>query len=95
MAAFVTTEEEITNPEVYGQFLQQVSPTVEAHGGRFVARGGAIDVILGDWAPKRNAILEFGSVDQARAWLNSSDYTALTEMRESSSNINMVVVEGL
>ena len=95
MAAFVITEVEITNPEVYGQFLQQVSPTVEAHGGRFVARGGAIDVILGDWAPKRNAILEFGSVDQARAWLNSSDYTALTDMRESSSNINMVVVEGL
>ena len=95
MAAFVITEVEITNPEVYGQFLQQVSPTVEAHGGKFVARGGAIDVILGDWAPKRIALLEFGSVDQARAWINSPEDTALNEMRESSSNINMVVVEGL
>ena len=95
MAAFVITEVEVTNPEVYGQFLQQVTPTVEAHGGRFVTRGGEIDVILGDWAPKRIALLEFGSVEQARAWINSPEYTALTEMRESSSNINMVVVEGL
>ena len=95
MAAFVITEVEITNPEVYGQFVQQVTPTVEAHGGKFVARGGAIDVILGGWSPRRIAIMEFGSVDQVRTWLSSPEYTALTEMRESSANINMVVVEGL
>ena len=95
MAAYVIAEIMITNMEMYGEFVDRVTPTVEGHGGKFVARGGTVDVILGDWAPKRIALVEFGSVAQARAWLNSPEYNALNEMREASSNISMVVVEGL
>ena len=69
--------------------------TVESHGGKFVARGGAIDVILGDWNPTRLAMLKFGSVEEAKTWLSSPEYTALDEIRTKSANINMVVVEGL
>ena len=95
MAAYVIAEIVTTNMEMYGVFVGQVTPTVEANGGKFVARGGAVDVILGDWAPKRIALVEFGSVEQARVWLDSPEHTALNEMREASSNISMVVVEGL
>ena len=52
-------------------------------------------MISGDWTPKRIALLEFGSVEQAHAWLSSPKYTALDDIRTRSSNINMVVVEGL
>ncbi len=76
-------------------FLRQVTPTVESHGGRFVARGSAIEVILGDWEPKRIALLEFDNVEQVHAWLNSPESTALEDIRTKSSNINMVVFEGL
>ena len=95
MAAYVIADVEITDESLYGQFLEKVTATVEGHGGKFVARGGALDVISGDWMPKRVALLEFGSVEQAHAWLSSPDYTALDDIRTRSSNINMVVVEGL
>ena len=95
MAAYVITDVEVTDASLYGQFLEKVTATVEGHGGKFVARGGALDVISGDWTPKRIALLEFGSVEQAHAWLSSPDYTALDDIRTKSSNINMVVVEGL
>jgi len=36
-----------------------VTSTVEANGGKFVARGGRLEVILGDWTPKRLAFDEF------------------------------------
>ena len=52
-------------------------------------------MISGDWMPNRIALLEFGSLEQANAWLNSPEYTALDDIRTRSSNINMVVVEGL
>ena len=52
-------------------------------------------MISGDWMPKRIALPEFGSVEQAHAWLSSPEYTALDDIRTKSSNINMVVVEGL
>ena len=92
---YVIFEVEITDAGRYGEFLGQVTATVEGHGGKFIARGDAIDVVEGDWTPPRLALLKFDSVAQAKAWLNSPEYTALSELRTSSSNINMVIVEGL
>ena len=40
MPAFVIADVEITDASLYGQFLEQVTSTVEANGGKFVARGG-------------------------------------------------------
>lgn len=95
MSAYVITDVEITNADLFGEFFKRVTSTVEAHGGKFVARGGEIEVIMGEWTPKRLAILEFDNVQQVHAWLNSPEYVALDNIRSGSSNINMVVVEGL
>ena len=95
MSAYVITDVEITDADLFGEFFERVTSTVEAHGGRFVARGGEIEAILGDWTPKRLAILKFDNVQQVHAWLNSPEYVALNDIRSRSSNINMVVVEGL
>ena len=95
MPAFVITDVEITDASLYGQFLERVTSTVEAHGGKFVARGGRLEVIQGDWTPQRLAILEFDNLQQINAWLNSPEYTALDDIRSRSSKVNMVVVEGL
>lgn len=80
---------------LYRQFVEQVTSTIEAHGGKFVVRGGEIEIRLGDWTPKRLAILELDNLQQIQAWLESPEYTALHDIRSRSSNINMVVVEGL
>ena len=95
MSAYVITDVEITDMSLYRQFMEGVTGTVEAHGGKFVARGGEIEVRLGDWRPKRIAIMEFDSLQQVHAWLASPEYTALADIRSRSANINMVVVEGL
>lgn len=95
MAAYVITDVEIMDSRLYGQFIERVTGTIEAHGGKFIARGGEIEIRLGDWAPKRLAILEFDNLQQIHAWLESPEYTALDDIRSRSSNINMVVVEGL
>ena len=92
---YTQADVEITDANLYGQFLEQVTATVETHGGKFVARGGAMETILGNWTPKRLALLEFGNLQQAQAWLASPEYTALDDIRSRSSNVNMVIVEGL
>ena len=93
MSAYVITDVEILDSDLYSQFLEKVTPTVEGHGGKFMARSSSMEVILGDWAPTRLAILEFDSHDQVHTWLNSPEYTALNDLREKSSNINMVVID--
>ena len=95
MTAYVIVDVEITDASLYGQFMERVNPTIESNGGRFVARGGKLEVVLGDWTPKRVAVLQFDSLDQIHTWLNSPEYTALDDIRSRSSNINMVIVEGL
>ncbi len=95
MSAYVITDVEITDPDLFGEFFERVTGTVESHGGKFVARGGEIEVIMGEWTPKRLAILEFDNVQQVHTWLNSPEFVALGDILSRSSNINMVVVEGL
>lgn len=95
MSAYLITDIDITDVSLYGQFLEQVTSVVENHGGKFVVRGGAIEVVLGDWSPKRIAVLQFDSVEQIHTFLNSPEYTALNDIRAKSSNINMIVVDGL
>ena len=67
MSAYVITDVEITDASLYGQFLEQVTATVESHDGKFTARGGGIEVISGDWAPKRIAMIEFDSLEHVHA----------------------------
>ena len=95
MSAYAIADVEITDASLYGQFLDWVTPTVESHGGKFVVRGGELEVILGDWTPERLAVLEFDNLEQVRVWLSSPEYTALDDIRSKSSSINLVVVEGL
>ena len=89
------TDVEVTDPTLYGEFMEQVTATVEGHGGKFVARGGDLDIVEGDWKPQRIAILRFDSVERVREWLSSPEYVALNEIRTRSSNISMVVIEGV
>ena len=68
--------------------------TIEAHGGRYVIRGGDIEVIQGDWAPPRFVIVEFESVEGAHGWLNSEGYAELLDILDRSSDTSIIVMEG-
>ena len=95
MSAYLITDVEVTDEGLYAQFREQVSPVIESYGGRFVVRGGEIEVNEGVWTPRRLAIMEFDSMEQARSFLASPEYQALGDIRARSSNINVVLVEGV
>jgi uncharacterized protein (DUF1330 family) len=67
---------------------------VEAHGGRYLARAGRTEKLEGDWLPRRLVILQFASMEQAKAWLDSPDYAPVKKLRHQSASTNMVVIEG-
>lgn len=63
--------------------------------GKFVVRGGAAEVLEGDWNPKRVVILEFPSVERAKAWWSSDEYAAPKAIRQAAAVTNMLLVEGV
>ena len=71
MSAYVVVQIEVHDSEAFEEYTTLVSPTVEAHGGRYVVRGPTVETLEGDWHPSRFVILEFDSLPQAKAWWSS------------------------
>lgn len=95
MAAYVIADIEILDSAGFEEYRRQVPATIAAHGGRYLARGGATEVLEGTWSPKRCIILEFPDMDRARAWWSSPEYTPLRALRERTTKSNLIVTEGL
>ncbi len=95
MVAYVIADVEVTNPVEYEGYKRMVPATLEAFGGKFVARGGEVEVLEGAWRPNRLVIIEFESVERSRAWWASEEYRAAKELRQRHSVGSLVVVEGL
>ena len=77
------------------EYRDRNTEVVAAHGGRFVARGGAHEVFEGDWNPLRLVIIEFPDMDAARGWYESDAYAPLRELRRSASDTDIVIVDGI
>lgn len=95
MPAYVIVNITVRDPVRYEEYKRLATPTVSAYGGRYVARGGAVDVREGDWSPSRLVILEFPTVAQARAWWDSPEYAPAKAVRQSCAAAQLVITEGL
>src|SRR2546423_4128690 len=81
MSAYIIVEIEITDPVGYEEYKKLAGPTVEQYGGKYIVRGGACEMLEGDWNPKRIVILQFQNMERAKAWLNCPEYAEPRKMR--------------
>jgi uncharacterized protein (DUF1330 family) len=95
MSAFVIVEVEILDKERYETYKQMVPPSLAAYGGRFLVRGGTVETLEGEWSPKRLVILEFPSVEQARAWWGSAEYADAKSLRQATARTQMILADGI
>jgi uncharacterized protein (DUF1330 family) len=95
MPAYLIVDVTVTDPDVYEDYKKLAPSSIAQYGGRYIARGGRTDVLEGAWTPSRLVMLEFPTVEQARAWWSSPEYADPKRMRQRSSTTNMVLVEGL
>ena len=84
MPAYIIANMTITDPDTFGKYAQAAGPTVAAHGGKLLVAGPSSEVIEGDPAPI-TVVMEFESVEKAKAWYDSSEYKEIIEMRLSST----------
>jgi uncharacterized protein (DUF1330 family) len=94
VSAYVIVEIDVHDPIGYEEYKKRASATVEAHGGKYIVRGGQTEVLEGDWQPKRIVVLEFPSMGRAKEWLNCEEYREPCKMRHRTARTNMIVVEG-
>ncbi len=95
MPAFVIVDIDITDPAGYEEYRKLATPTVSALGGKYIARGGKTEVLEGTWEPNRLGILQFDTIEKAKAWLNSDQYREPRMIRQRTARTNMIVTEGV
>ena len=95
MKGYIILDIEVTDPDDYARYREVAAPTVAAYGGRYLVRGGQPETLEGQWKPSRIVVLEFESVERAREWYSSSEYSAVKPMRLSTTISEAILVTGL
>ena len=94
MSAYVIVEVNVTDAKLYDEYKKLVPATVEKYGGRFAVRGGTVESKEGGWAPARMVVLEFPSMEKARAWYHSPEYAPALALRHRAASAKLILVEG-
>jgi uncharacterized protein (DUF1330 family) len=95
MPAYVLANIEVTDSAGFAEYRKLAPGSIAAFGGRFIVRGGAMQVLEGTWNPKRLVILEFPDLATIHAWYQSPEYQELVELRKRTASSDFVVVDGI
>ena len=94
-SAYIIANITVTNPTQYEEYKKFSTLAMQAHGAEPCVRGGAVQVLEGDWQPERMVVLKFPSVEAARRFYDSTEYSRARQAREGAAVMRMIVVEGL
>lgn len=95
MAAYVVYQGEVLDAERYEDYKVLAAASISAAGGRYIVRGGAVDVLEGDAPAGRAVIIEFPDRQSAVAWYHGDQYGAARKVREGIAKARMYVVDGV
>lgn len=95
MAAYVIYEGKVTDPERYERYRTKAAGSVIAAGGRYLVRGGEIDVLEGEPPAGRTAVLEFPTRQAALDWYRSDEYTSIRRLRDGAAQARLYIVDGV
>jgi uncharacterized protein (DUF1330 family) len=94
MSAYVISDVEILDRALIGEYRILAQESIARYGGRYLARGGAIEAIEGGWNPKGLIIVEFPDMERARAWYRSSEYAKALKVRRRALDRRLILVDG-
>ncbi|MFJ8015196.1 DUF1330 domain-containing protein [Streptomyces sp. NPDC096339] len=96
MTAYLIADVQLTgDAEELAAYRSQVVATLEPYGGRYLARGGDVDVVEGAWTPGQIVLVEFPDAAAARAWNDSPEYQAIAPLRIRNTDSKRLIIQGL
>jgi uncharacterized protein (DUF1330 family) len=94
MSSYIIVEVEVHNIQEYEEYKKMTPGSLKNYQGKFIVRGGKTELLEGDWNPKRIVILEFPSIELAKAWWASEEYAPAKALRQRTAKTKMIAVEG-
>jgi acetamidase/formamidase/uncharacterized protein (DUF1330 family) len=93
--AYLLVQVDVTDQRAYQEYAKFSPAIVAEHGGRYLARAGRTETLEGPAAKSRTVVIEFPSMERARAFYNSPAYVAARKIRAGAGTAQFVLVEGL
>ena len=90
---YIVARVTVTDPEAYAAYAAGATEAIAKYQGRPLIRGGAYEALEGEARP-RNVVIEFDSVEQARAYYHSPEYQAAKAKRDGACVAEFILVEG-
>ena len=95
MSAYIIIDIEVTDEAGYEEYKKLAPAAIKQYGGKYLtAHGGKNETLEGGWHSQRLVILEFESMERAKGWLDSPEYTPARVLRHKYAKSRMIVVEG-
>jgi uncharacterized protein (DUF1330 family) len=94
MTVYAIIEIRILYEEPYFEYVKNIRFIVEHYNGRYLARGGKVTPLFGDWNPERIIVIEFPSIEDLMNCFGSDEYKKIAPLREHSTITRSIIVEG-
>ncbi len=95
MTAYVIYQGEVLDPARYDEYKTKAAASIAAAGGRYLVRGGELEVLEGDPLAWRTVVLEFPTRRAAVEWYRSDEYCEIRKIREGAARARLYVVDGV
>ena len=95
MPAYLIATETVHDEATFARYREQVVGTLTPFGGKFIARGGNLTILEGEWPHARLVIIEFPSRRAVEDWYRSEAYKKVIDLRLKSTSGNLVITDGL
>lgn len=92
-AAYWIARVDVTDAEPYAQYAERLDAVITRFGGRFLVRAGSSETVEGG-SRSRQVVIEFPSWQAAQDCYHSADYAPLITLRQTCSDVDLVIVEG-
>ena len=94
-AYYLVDIREIKDAAKMEEYRARIKPVVEKFGGRYVVRGGPVEVVEGSWQPVFPVMIQFPTLDDAHRWYNADEYRELKQLRLAATVSNAVFMAGV
>ena len=94
MSAYIIADIQVSDPVAYDDYRPLAAASIARFGGRFIVRGGKVDLLEGEPQPERIVVIEFPDAGTARRWYQSEEYQTALKIRQAASRGRVLLVEG-
>src|SRR5262249_29643630 len=94
MPAYIIARVDVTDWNQYKRYTDATPAVIERFGGKFIVRGGEVVTLEGQQEKRRIVVIEFPTLERAKEFFNSEEYSKVRKLREGAATGQFVAIGG-